>query len=375
MSGTIYLRDEHGELKKMTQLDYDSEDVLQRLLARYPDLLAGEQIDSDRPRRWLLLGREVGLTDREDGADRWSVDHLFVDQEAVPTLVEVKRSADTRIRREVVGQMLDYAANAVTYWPTDRLRSVFEEQIRKRGGDPDRALTEFLGPDADASAFWSDLVTNLKEGRLRLLFVAEGIPSELRRIIEFLNDQMDRTEVLGVEIKRFTNEKTEVHVPRVIGQTARARQQKRTSRTSRVWDEASFFAEIARACSSEDVEFVRGLYDWAVERWGPPNWGTGTTRGSFMIRPEKYPLLIVRTDGVMQLWFAAMGWPPFDDHAERMRLIERFNVVPGVALEPTSTEGMGKIHVADVRFHTALPAFREALDWAASRIRESTSDR
>jgi hypothetical protein len=33
------------------------------------------------------------------------------DQNAVPTLVEVKRSSDTRIRREVVGQMLDYAAN------------------------------------------------------------------------------------------------------------------------------------------------------------------------------------------------------------------------------------------------------------------------
>jgi hypothetical protein len=31
----------------------------------------------------------------------------------VPTLLEVKRSSDTRIRREVVGQMLDYAANGV----------------------------------------------------------------------------------------------------------------------------------------------------------------------------------------------------------------------------------------------------------------------
>jgi hypothetical protein len=44
----------------------------------------------------------------------------------VPTLVEVKRSSDTRIRREVVGQMLDYAANAVVYWPLERLRATFE---------------------------------------------------------------------------------------------------------------------------------------------------------------------------------------------------------------------------------------------------------
>ncbi len=33
-------------------------------------------------------------------------------------MVRVKRR-DTRIRREVVGQMLEYAANAVTYWPVD----------------------------------------------------------------------------------------------------------------------------------------------------------------------------------------------------------------------------------------------------------------
>jgi hypothetical protein len=40
---------------------------------------------------------------------------LIIDQHAIPTLVEVKRSTDTRIRREVVSQMLDYAANADNY--------------------------------------------------------------------------------------------------------------------------------------------------------------------------------------------------------------------------------------------------------------------
>jgi hypothetical protein len=44
----------------------------------------------------------------------------------VPTLIEVKRQSDTRLRREVVGQMLDYAANAVVYWRIDQLRAEFE---------------------------------------------------------------------------------------------------------------------------------------------------------------------------------------------------------------------------------------------------------
>jgi len=57
----------------------------------------------------------MSIPDREDGSGRWSLDHLFLDQDSIPTLVEVKRSSDTRIRREVVGQILDYAANALVY--------------------------------------------------------------------------------------------------------------------------------------------------------------------------------------------------------------------------------------------------------------------
>jgi hypothetical protein len=45
------------------------------------------------------------------GGAWWSLDHLVVDQDAVPTFVEVKRASDTPARREVVAQMLDYAAN------------------------------------------------------------------------------------------------------------------------------------------------------------------------------------------------------------------------------------------------------------------------
>jgi hypothetical protein len=93
----------------------------------YPNLLAGDQVGGDEPRRWLLISREVPVASDEEGSGRWSVDHLFLDQYAVPTIVEVKRSTDTRIRREVVGQMLDYAANAVVYWPIEALALVRKE--------------------------------------------------------------------------------------------------------------------------------------------------------------------------------------------------------------------------------------------------------
>ena len=120
MPGAIFVLKSDDELIEMRQQGYLLEAHLQELLAKYPSLLAGEGLNPEAPRRWLLVRREAGLADAEDGGMRWSVDHLFFDQDAVPTLVEVKRSSDTRIRREVVGQMLDYAANAVVPYPLSR---------------------------------------------------------------------------------------------------------------------------------------------------------------------------------------------------------------------------------------------------------------
>jgi len=86
MSGVIYPMQGEGKLVPMTEQSYDSEDVLQRLLADYHDLLGGEQMNASALRRWLLLVREAGLPSEESGGDRWSVDHLFVDQDGIPTI-------------------------------------------------------------------------------------------------------------------------------------------------------------------------------------------------------------------------------------------------------------------------------------------------
>src|SRR5215207_2107780 len=173
MPGGVYLVQEDGGLVEMTEQAYDSEDLLQGLLAQYPNLLAGDQIDGDEPRRWLLVSREVSLASEEEGGGRWSVDHLFLDQDAVPTIVEVKRSTDTRIRREVVGQMLDYAANAVVYWPVETLRAQFEVGRE----EPEQDLVDFLeAPEANPEDFWLTAKTNLQAGKVRLIFVGDEIP-------------------------------------------------------------------------------------------------------------------------------------------------------------------------------------------------------
>jgi len=104
--GVFVLTETHG-LVALAQSEFVREDDFQQLLEKHPILLSGSQSDTESARRWLLIKREMAVPAQEGGSDRWSLDHLFVDQEGVPTLVEVKRQGDTRLRREVVGQMLD----------------------------------------------------------------------------------------------------------------------------------------------------------------------------------------------------------------------------------------------------------------------------
>lgn len=232
----IFLIKDGGGLVQMDSKQYESESLLQGLLADYPDLLAGGQINASAPRRWLLVGREVGVPAAEGGSDQWSADHLFLDQDAIPTIVEVKRSTDTRIRREVVGQMLDYAANGVRYWPVGELRDAFDRTTAERQKSlpedqrktADMELAEFLGDGADLEGFWAKVAENLKTGRIRLLFVADEIPAELQRVVEFLNEQMTDTEVYAVEIKQYTDKDAGMRtlVPRLLGATVAAQEVK-----------------------------------------------------------------------------------------------------------------------------------------------------
>jgi hypothetical protein len=241
------------ELVSLAVAPYEAEAVLQELLEHYPQLLAGYEMSRSDPRRFLLVCREAPVADQY-GAGRWSLDHLFVDQDAIPTLVEVKRSSDSRIRREVVGQMLDYAANGTRYWGDGTLAQLFERTCAHLGRDPAAVLEEVAGQDADAQDFWDRAERNLCGGAVRLVFVADVIPDELATVIEFLNTRMHDTEVYGVEVRRYgSGGAAECFVPRLIGATAAAQAEKR-SQTS--LDEKLQNAEPEVITAAERLRFL-----------------------------------------------------------------------------------------------------------------------
>lgn len=324
----------------MSEQAYDSEDLLQRLLAEYPNLLAGDQIDRDSPRRWLLISREASVPSCESGPGRWSVDHLFLDQDAVPTLVEVKRSTDTRIRREVIGQMLDYAANAVTYWPVDEVRLKFEIRCENDGIEPEEIMEEFLAEDMSAEHFWEKLKINLKAGKIRMLFVADELPTELQRIIEFLNEQMDPAEVLGVEVKQYTGENLRTLVPRVVGQTVEAQEKKTGGRMSgRQWDEVSFLQEMKEKIGVQEAEISAKFLEWGRSEMMIPRWGKGKKTASCNLilthGNREHIIFGINTEGNGKLWLqfgAYMKHPPFDSKERRAEFLRRLNSISGISI-------------------------------------------
>lgn len=224
----IFLIDDDGKdgknvkvREEMVETPYESEEILQRLLVLKPDLLPPDQINPENPRRWLFVKREMGVPGEVDESDRWSLDHLFLDQDGIPTFVECKRASDTRNRREVVAQMLDYAANGVVYWSVDQLRQAAAETWRNESKSLDDKVRELtkVEPEVDVEGYWKQVEANLRAGKVRLVFVADEIPRELRRLVEFLNEKMPDIEVLAVEVKHFVGEGRRVVVPRVIGTT------------------------------------------------------------------------------------------------------------------------------------------------------------
>jgi len=329
MAGNIFVYD-GNDITELRESQYESEDFFQSLIERFPNILAGEQINQTAPRKWVLISREMGIPDENDKNDRWSLDHLLADQDAIPTFVEVKRSTDTRIRREVVAQMLDYAANATEYWSLDKIRMSFTQSSGS-------LLAFDITTESEEEDYWKRFEANLRTGKIRLLFVADEIPLELRRIIEFLNDQMQNTEVLGLEIKQYASDgHLKTLVPRIIGQTAKAIDIKNVSRKIE-WNKDKFFAE-AEKISDTLCEICKRLVEH-FEQMKCRILGGKTTEGSawggsLAVWYENFYIFILYVYKHQVMVEIGMQYykPPYDTDESQLELITKLNEIQGVAL-------------------------------------------
>jgi hypothetical protein len=237
-------------------------------------------------------------------------------------------------------------------------------------------LADFLPSGEDADAFWERIKTNLAAGRLRLVFVADEIPSELRRIVEFLNEQMATTQVLAIEIKQYVDSdgKHQTIVPRLLGQTEAARRAKGRPEGRR-WDRDSVLHEIQTKRGKAEMEVARQVLEWAEGRGDLRVWfGSGQKDGSFQAGLDDasgylFPFAVY-TYGRVEIQFQWMlRRAPFDAPELRVALQQRLNAIPGVEIPDGGLDKRPSIAFAALIDDEALEVFLSAMDWSFEQAR------
>jgi hypothetical protein len=343
--GNVYMIGESGVPEPMDRVLCQSEErELQLLLEMNFDLLPGDQINPDDPRRWLLVKREMPVPDPNTGTDRWSVDLFLVDQDGTPTFVECKRFMDTRSRREVIGQVLEYAANGHHYWTADKIRDFSEETCQVKGIALEQAMQR-LQPNIKEPMedFFGRVQQNLREGQVRMVFFLEESPFELRSVVDFLNKQMERSEVLLVEARQYDSGNMRIVVPTLVGYTEQARLAKRSftgiaSPAGRRWDPVSFFEDARTKLDDAAFQAVEELYKQCATLGFDIGWGRGAITGSFSITERsvcKGSFLTVRTDGTLIMSFGNFYGSELAERAGR-RLRDLISERTGIRVQDTS---------------------------------------
>jgi hypothetical protein len=358
-----------GRLVRLTEAPYQSESLLQDLIANWPQTLAG---DEGGP--LLLIRREAAVYDEQELSAHGSLDHLFVDADGVPVLVEVKRSTDTRIRREVVGQMLDYATGAAN-WKVEQLQEWLSARCQADGLDPDDVLLDHTG---DPEGFWQRVHDNLRGRRLRLMFVADVIPSTLRAIVEFLNEQLTDCEVLAVEVKQYLDpDGTQMIVaPTVVGDTEKAKETK-GKRKIRHWTRGSVVADLAARIGSAEYAAAEKILAWA-DRRDDLTWslGHGSVDGSIQCGIDDgqrriFPFVIY-SNGAIEIPLARMAdYQPFADRDLRDQYRTRLNAIGlSTQLAPDAVDKRPSISLAELAGADAAEAFVGVVEWALAQGRD-----
>jgi hypothetical protein len=368
MSSDVFVLKDPDTLVAMQRAQFASEDDFQRLIAKFPDILAGAQIDPVRPRRWILVSRETPVPKEVGGSGWWLLDHLFLDQDGIPTLVEVKRQSDTRLRREVVAQMLDYAANGVAHWTVEEIRREFDGSSK----DPNAELRRLLGSEDNAETFWQRVKTNLQARRIRMMFVADDIPPELRRIVEFLNAQMDPAEVLALELRQYEGQGLKTIVPLVIGQSQEAQQRKTGRASQRQWDEEAIYADLESRLGLQVVETAKKIADWMRRSGGEISFGRGSRDGYMYVDFESHgrnlQLLQLGSNGRVGVPFAEFNRPPFDADTKRRELLHRLNRISGVALSEDAINRYPSISLSTLSGSKEMAEFVDAANWVIAEL-------
>jgi len=159
------------------------EEWLQKLIHEFPGLLPIEEIDAAFS-PLIAIGREIATP-------AGYIDNLFVSPEGYITIIETKLWRNPEARREVVGQILDYAKE-LNRWSYNDLNECTVKFNQLYNNNSDGLLATYRNAngleETEEQNFIDKLSKNLKRGRFLLLIVGDGIRESVEDMVAYLSD-------------------------------------------------------------------------------------------------------------------------------------------------------------------------------------------
>ena len=152
------------------------------------------------------------------------VDVVLADEHGRLVVVECKLWRNPQARREVVGQILDYAREFSRYAYEDLQRQI--SVATKQQGNVLYALAQRAGSTLGEADFVDRVSRDLSAGRFLLLIVGDGITEGTRRIGEYLSNQPGLAFTFGlIEMAEYRYADAggvihEIVQPRILARTA-----------------------------------------------------------------------------------------------------------------------------------------------------------
>jgi len=346
---------EGDHIRPVESSKFKEEAVLQGYLEQFPDLLPLDEVEDD-PLPLLAIGREVPVP---SGA----IDLLFIDVSGLLTIVETKLARNPEVRREVIGQIIEYAS-FVCQWDADHVERQANQYLASRTNGETRDLYQALKSELNPEEVRAKLDDNLRKGRIRLVIAVDELVEPLRATVTFLNT-FSTFDLLILQLRGFELDAAKhVFIPSLFGYSAISK----TEKQRKLWDEESFLADARARRSPAEFEVIRELYDVAVNT-GRPQFGTGISGGSFTYRISAdgklwLSLITVYNYGGIQFSFGMLSWRgvPREILAD---FRDRVNAIPGVQI-PEDEATLAKypsIQFAPLTRKGNLERFKDALGW------------
>ena len=153
------------------------EATLQELLFDHPESLPIAAIDP-------AYANSVPVC-RELSVPAGSVDALYVNALGRLTLCEFKLWRNPQARREVIGQILDYAKDLAS-WNYEDLQRQVSLALGREGSNILYELVSRRHSDVVEAEFVDDVTRHLRRGEFLLLIVGDGIRERAEKIVDFV---------------------------------------------------------------------------------------------------------------------------------------------------------------------------------------------